>query len=76
MNLKQKLTSRKLWAAIAAMVTTLLAAIFKESLTPEAVELISTGVVALCVYIFGEGIVDASSVIVNHAVGKEDNKEE
>jgi hypothetical protein len=76
--MKQKLTSRKLWAAIAAMVTTLLAAIFKESLTPEAVELISTGVVALCVYIFGEGIVDASSVIVNHAVGKteEDNKEE
>ena len=74
--MKQKLTSRKLWAAIAAMVTTLLAAIFKESLTPEAVELISTGVVALCVYIFGEGIVDASSVIVNHAMGKEDNKEE
>ncbi len=77
MNLKQKLTSRKLWAAIVAMVTTLLAAIFKESLTPEAVELISKGVVALCVYIFGEGIVDASSVIVNHAMGKtESNKGE
>lgn len=53
------------------MVTTLLAAIFKESLTPEAVELISKGVIALCVYIFGEGVVDAAGVIVNNAVGKD-----
>lgn len=72
MNIKQKLTSRKLWAAIAAMVTTLLAAIFKETLTPEAVELISKGVIALCVYIFGEGVVDAAGVIVNNAMGKKE----
>lgn len=71
MNIKQKLTSRKLWAAIAAMVTTILAAIFKESLTPEGVELISKGVVALCVYICGEGVVDAAGVIVNNAIGKD-----
>ena len=62
-NWKQKLSSRKLWAAIAAAVITILTAIFKEELSAEAVDLIGKGVIALCVYIFGEGIVDVARQI-------------
>lgn len=62
-SLKQKLTSRKLWAAVAAAATTILTALFKEELTPETVDLLSKGVVALCCYIFGEGIVDAARYV-------------
>lgn len=58
--LKQKLTSRKLWAAIIAAVITVITGLFSEELTPETVELTSKAVVALCVYIFGESIVDVA----------------
>lgn len=67
-NWKQKLSSRKLWAAVAAFIATTLTAIFREELTPETVTLIGKGVTALCVYIFGEGIVDAVRNIWGHAV--------
>ena len=59
-GIRQKLTSRKLWAAIVAAVVAIGTALFSDSITPEAVELLSKAVVALCCYIFGEGIVDAA----------------
>jgi hypothetical protein len=59
----RKLTSRKLWAALIAVAATFSTAIFKEQLDAETVELIGKGVVALCVYIFGEGIADAAGAI-------------
>lgn len=58
--LKQKLTSRKLWAAVVAAAITIVTGLFSEELTPEAVSLISKAVMALCVYIFGESIVDVA----------------
>lgn len=59
----EKLTSRKLWAAIAAFVATILVAIFENELPPEGAELIKNGVIALCVYIFGEAGVDIARMI-------------
>lgn len=62
-DLKTKLSSRKLWAAVAAFIATVLVAIFKEDIPPDAVSLIKNGVIALCVYIFGEAGVDIARMI-------------
>lgn len=62
-NWAQKLTSRKLWAAIAAAGAAIATAIFKEQLTPEAVTLIKTAIFALCTYIGGESIVDVARAV-------------
>lgn len=62
-DLKTKLSSRKLWAAVAAFAATVLVAIFKDDIPPDAVSLIRNGVIALCVYIFGEAGVDIARMI-------------
>lgn len=67
----QKLTSRKLWAAIAAVIITVATALLNKELSPETVDLLSKGVVALCCYIFGEGIVDAARQISTYFLGSE-----
>ncbi len=56
--LVQKLTSRKLWAAIFAAVVCVVAACFGEELTPEVVEVLKAAVSAGVAYIFGESAVD------------------
>lgn len=53
-----KLSSRKLWCAVAAAVVMVLSAVYGENLTPEAVDIIRTGIGALVAYIFGESAVD------------------
>ena len=62
--LKQKLGSRKLWAAIAAAVLCVVTALFGENLTPEVVDITRYAVMAAMVYIFGEGAVDVARQIV------------
>lgn len=59
-----KLTSRKLWCAIAAAVVMVLTAVFGENLTPEMVDIIKTGIGALVAYIFGESAVDIARQLV------------
>lgn len=61
----QKLTSRKMWAGIIAFLATVLTVIFKDELGTEEVDLITKGIVALCVYIFGESGVDIARTIVS-----------
>lgn len=61
--LKQKLSSRKLWAAVATGVMCIAAACFGDQLTPEAVEVLKYAAAAGMTYIFGEGIVDAARQI-------------
>lgn len=63
-KLKEKLSSRKLWAAIAAAVLCVVTALFGESLTPEVVDITRYAVMAAMVYIFGEGAVDVARQIV------------
>ena len=57
---KQKLSSRKLWAAVLSVVLMCVAAVFGEEMTAEVAEVLKTAVYGLIAYIFGEGIVDAA----------------
>ena len=62
-KLKQKLSSRKLWAALLSAVLCVVAAICGDELTPEVVSVIKYAVAAGIAYIFGEGIVDVARQI-------------
>ena len=62
-KIKEKLASRKLWAAILAGVAALVAACFGEELTPEMVSALKCAVTAAIAYIFGEGAVDVARLI-------------
>lgn len=69
-NWKQKLTSRKFWAAVIGFVTALLMAFKVDELTIEQVVSLISATAVLIAYIIGEGMVDAARV------GKEDDEVE
>ena len=57
---KQKLLSRKFWAALVGFVTTLLVAFGVPDLQIEQVAAVITAAATLIAYIIGEGLVDAN----------------
>lgn len=59
-NWKQKLTSRKFWAAITGFVTAILVAFNVNNLTIEQVISVISACSVLIAYIIGEGLVDSS----------------
>lgn len=59
-KIKQKLSSRKLWAGILAAVASIAAMCMGDKLTPEIVDALKVLAATCTAYIFGEGIVDAS----------------
>ena len=59
-NWKQKLSSRKFWAAVAGFVTAVLVAFNVESGTVEQITAIVTAGGVLVAYILGESVVDAN----------------
>jgi uncharacterized membrane protein len=60
-NWKEKLTSRKFWAALMAVILCLLSIFGVEELTAEQVEALGWAVASLIAYILGEGFVDAKN---------------
>lgn len=56
---KQKLVSRKFWAALVGFITTLLVAFGVPDLQIEQVAAVITAAATLIAYIIGEGLVDA-----------------
>ena len=75
-NWKSKLSSRKLWAAIVAVLVVVLTVFVGEDLTPELTSALECIVFAAVAYIFGEGAVDIARVIADaikkaYAVAKE-----
>lgn len=62
-TITQKLTSRKMWAAIAAAVMCVITAVFGENIPAEFAEYIRTGAYALIAYVFGEAVVDVAREI-------------
>lgn len=60
-NWKQKLTSRKFWALIAALVTSVLTGIATESQVAHVVSIVS-GIGACVAYMFAEAKVDAARI--------------
>lgn len=61
-NWKQKLTSRKFWAAVIGFITALLVAFGVDDLTIEQVVALITAASTLIAYIIGEGMVDAARI--------------
>lgn len=61
-NWKQKLTSRKFWAAIVGFATTILVAFNVDAMTTEQVVAVITAAGTLVAYIIGEGMVDAARI--------------
>lgn len=61
-NWKQKLSSRKFWAAVIGFVTAILVAFGVNNLTIEQVVAIITASSTLIAYIIGEGMVDAARI--------------
>ena len=61
-NWKQKLTSRKFWAAITGFVTAILVAFKVPDLTIEQVVAIISASATLIAYIVSEGMVDAARI--------------
>jgi uncharacterized membrane protein len=59
-NWKQKLTSRKFWAAVIGFVTALMVAFGVDDLTIEQVIGLITAASTLIAYIIGEGMVDVA----------------
>jgi len=61
-NWKQKLTSRKFWAAVTGFVTAILMVFKVDKMTIEQVITVVSASSILIAYIIGEGIVDAARV--------------
>ncbi len=61
-NWKQKLTSRKFWAAVVTFVTAVLVAFGVPNLTIEQVTAVITAGAGMIAYIIGEGLVDAARI--------------
>ena len=64
-NWKQKLTSRKFWAAVIGFITALCIAFGVNDLTLEQVIAVVSASATLIAYIIGEGMVDAARVEVS-----------
>lgn len=60
---KEKLTSRKFWAAILAAAGAIVCALFGEELATDTVAALQCGTNALIAYIFGEGAIDLARII-------------
>lgn len=59
-NWKQKLTSRKFWAAVITFITSILVAFGVPDLTIEQVIAVVSAGSVMIAYIVGEGLVDAA----------------
>ena len=58
-TLKEKLSSRKFWAAAVGFFVAIASAFGAKDISEESVTLIVSGCAALCAYIIGEGIADS-----------------
>jgi len=74
-NWKQKLSSRKFWAALLAWLTSLLSAFNVADTAAAQIVIIVSGVGSLCVYMLAESISDTCRAR-NESDGKMGEKEE
>ncbi len=61
-NWKQKLTSRKFWAAVTGFAVAIMAIFNVDTLTVEKVVALISAEATLIAYIIGEGLVDAARI--------------
>ena len=60
---KQKLSSRKLWAAVLAAVLMCVSAVFGDGMSAEVAEVLKTAAYGLIAYVFGESAVDVARLL-------------
>ena len=63
MDWKRKLTSRKLWVAVAGFVSGLLIAFGRQDIAETVTGLIMSGA-SVVAYIIGEGLADSSTTVI------------
>ena len=73
-NWKQKLTSRKLWAAIAGFVSAILVAFKVDALTISQVIAVISACSVLVAYIIGEGLVDSARASITPSTETDSTK--
>lgn len=71
-TVREKLTSRKFWAAVGAAAAAILCALMGDRLSSHTVEALRCGTGALIAYIFGEGAVDLSRILAEAFAGREE----
>ena len=69
---KKKLTSRKFWAAVIAVIAGILTAFNVDTMTANQVVTIVAGIGGLIAYIIGESVIDVKAIA--GLSGKEDEK--
>ena len=69
---KKKLSSRKFWAALIAVITGILTAFNVDSMTTNQVVTIVAGIGGLIAYIIGESVIDAKAIASLN--GKDEDK--
>lgn len=72
-NWKQKLTSRKLWLAVTALVTGLILAFGGKQSEAQTVSGCIMSLGSVIAYIFGEGLVDSARLMDSANDNKEEN---
>ena len=75
-NWKQKLTSRKFWAAVITFITSILVAFGVSDITTEQVVAVITAGSAMIAYIIGEGLVDVARVKKEDTTSTENERED
>lgn len=75
-NWKQKLSSRKFWAAVVGFVTALLVAFRADNSTIEQVSAVITAGGVLIAYIIGEAVVDANREYTDSTAGEDNDSGE
>ena len=75
-NWKQKLTSRKFWAAVTGFIMAILVAFKVDELTIEQVISVVSASAVLIAYIIGEGMVDVARVKKEGEEKKESEEDE
>ncbi len=73
-NWKQKLSSRKFWAAIVTFVTTVLVAFNVPELSIQQIVAVITAAGTMIAYIISEGVVDAKRVDNENKIGEQDEQ--
>lgn len=74
MNWKQKLTSRKWWAAVSGVVISLMVLMNVDSVISERITALITSVSSLVAYTLAEGFIDAAAA-VKTIEKREDNQD-
>lgn len=74
-DIVQKITSRKFWGMIIAIIIAMIILFFPDALTPRQTDILSNAFTVICVYIFGESGVDITRILKSSCVNQNPEQE-